>query len=47
MDVPPHSKLASLFPSLTSWVPQQHRSELDLVIDTTGDVENVVDHRCS
>ena len=47
MDVPPHGKMASLLPGLTSLVPQQHRRELDLVIDATGDVENVVDHRGS
>ena len=47
MDVPPHGKLASLLPGLTSLVPQEHRLELDLVVDTTGDVENVVDHRGS
>ena len=47
MDVPSHSKLASLFPGMTSLVPQEHRRELDLVINTAGDVEDVVDHRGS
>ena len=45
MVVPRHSQVADLLPGFPSWVPREHRGEVDVVaVPTAGDVQDVSDH---
>ena len=41
---PGHSQVADLLPSLTSWVPGEHKGEAFVFFRAAGDVDDIVDY---